>query len=282
VLAYDLAPADQSEVVLSQLRLAREEARRAISSRIEIGRHLFDNPIGGAADVSQMEQAVRLWGDENQNLLRRLFDAPSAADEYARRRPRLTLRRTAPLMERAASIAKALAIELVSLEVQLDALGLVHEAERDASPTVVQSVFLVHGHDEAALHEVARFVSEVGLHPRVLRELPDSGRTIIEKFEDYATTTYAIVLLTPDDTCEGAAGASVRRARQNVILEMGYFIGRLGRHRVCTLYRAGTEIPSDYNGVLFVPLDPEGGWRWRLARELRAAKLPIDVDRALT
>lgn len=248
-----------------------------------IGRRLLDSPIGGLFEVEQMERAVRQWGDENQNLLRRLFDTPEAADQYAERRPRLVAGRSTPIGERIARSAKALVLELSALEAQFEALGLIHEIESGAEtghPTL-QSVFLVHGHDEAALNEVARFLSSVGLEPRILRELPNRGRTIIEKFEDYATTTYAVVLLTPDDTCETERGDARRRPRQNVIFELGYFLGRLGRERVCALFKDGTEIPSDYNGVLFVPLDSGGGWQWKLARELKAAQLKVDVDRAL-
>jgi predicted nucleotide-binding protein len=71
------------------------------------------------------------------------------------------------------------------------------------------------------------------------------------------------------------------RARQNVILELGYFLGRLGRNRVCALYRSGVEIPSDYAGVLFTELDEGGGWRLQLAKELKAAGLPVDMNNAL-
>lgn len=71
------------------------------------------------------------------------------------------------------------------------------------------------------------------------------------------------------------------RARQNVVFELGYFIGRLGRNRVCALYREGVEIPSDYSGVLYIKLDEAGGWRLALAKEMKAAELPVDMNRAL-
>lgn len=265
-----------------RLRQPREVARKTLIARIAIGRRLLESSVGTSDDVDKMEQAVRQWGDENQNLLQRLFDTSEAADQYARRRPRLPTRRTGSIAQQAAAVAKALTLESSELEFQLEALGRVHELESDSDTggSSLQTVFLVHGHDEAALHEVARFLSQVGLEPRILRELPNGGRTLIEKFEDYATTTYAVVLLTPDDVCVTDQGDS-RRARQNVILELGYFLGRLGRDRVCALYKEGTEIPSDYKCVLFVPLDSGGGWRWTLARELKSAQLRIDLDSAL-
>lgn len=97
------------------------------------------------------------------------------------------------------------------------------------------------------------------------------------------TLTFAVVLLTPDDI--GAAGADPdklqRRARQNVLLELGYFIGKLNRKHVCALYVGPLELPSDYLGVGYVALDPGGGWRLQLARELRTAGFAVDMNLAL-
>ena len=109
------------------------------------------------------------------------------------------------------------------------------------------------------------------------------GKTIIEKLEHYSDVGYAVVLLTPDD--EGrkkAEGENLRdRARQNVLLELGYFTGKLGRSRVCALHRGSVEIPTDYLGMLYVPLDEAGGWQLRLAKELKAAGFDIDMNKAV-
>jgi len=118
----------------------------------------------------------------------------------------------------------------------------------------------------------------------ILREQPNKGRTLIEKFEDYADVGFAIVLLTPDD--KGGpknCGASdlKPRARQNVVFELGYFIGRLGRNRVCALYLEGVEIPSDYSGVVYTKMDPSGAWRLEIAKELKAAGFSVDMNLAL-
>jgi predicted nucleotide-binding protein len=142
----------------------------------------------------------------------------------------------------------------------------------------------VHGHAEATLQEVARFLEQIEQEIIVLREQPNRGRTIIEKFEEYGDVGFAVVLLTPDDR-GGPAAATYEeqglRSRQNVILELGYFLGRLGRSRVCAMYTEGVEIPSDYSGVLYVPLDSGGAWRLHLARELKAAGFPIDMNKAV-
>ena len=101
--------------------------------------------------------------------------------------------------------------------------------------------------------------------------------------EHYSNVGYAVVLLTPDDVGRKKAEGELYRdrARQNVILELGYFTGKLGRNRVCALHRGSVEIPTDYLGVVYVPLDEGGGWQLRLARELKAAGFEIDMNKAV-
>jgi predicted nucleotide-binding protein len=172
-------------------------------------------------------------------------------------------------------------VELLKTESQLQDTG-VSAAGQTTNPTG-HRVFLVHGHDEAALHETARFLSKLEQSVLILREQPNKGQTIVEKFEEYSDVGFAVVLLTPDDRGSPAANPDDARprARQNVIFELGYFIGRLGRNRVCALYRQGVEIPSDYAGVLYVEMDDRGGWKLELAKELKAANLPVDMNKAL-
>jgi predicted nucleotide-binding protein len=142
-------------------------------------------------------------------------------------------------------------------------------------------VFVVHGHDHGRKETVARFLKKLGLELVILHEKPNAGRTIIKKFSDYADVHFAVVLLTGDDVGRGREDPepSRPRARQNVILELGYFLGKLGRSRVCALYASGTEIPSDYQGVLFLPLDAQEGWRIALVRELKAAGFGVDANK---
>ncbi len=173
-------------------------------------------------------------------------------------------------------------VELLRTEQQLQGAGTVSGVLANAPKG--HRIFLVHGHDEAAIQGVARFLETLDQEVILLREQPNRGRTIIEKFEDYSDVGFAVVLLTGDDH-GGLATASNDelhpRARQNVILELGFFLGRLGRSRVCALFVEGIEIPSDYSGVLYVKLDAEGGWRLQLAKELKAAGLPVDMNKAL-
>jgi predicted nucleotide-binding protein len=142
-------------------------------------------------------------------------------------------------------------------------------------------VFIVHGHNPGPKEAVARFIEKLGLEPIILHEKPDAGRTIIEKFSYYSDVKFAVVILTADDEGKSLEGPDTARprARQNVIFEFGYFIGKLGRDNVCALYERGVEIPSDYSGVLFVPFDSSDQWRIKLVRELQEAGFKVDANK---
>jgi len=158
---------------------------------------------------------------------------------------------------------------------------LVISGERSApSP---QKVFIVHGHDAEAKHSVARFVEKLDLKPVILEEQASQGSTIIEKLERYSGVDFAVVLLTPDDEGfkQGEPKEKKSRARQNVFFELGYFVGKLNRGNVCLLYKEGVDIPSDLHGVVYVKMDPDNGWKIKLAKELHTAGLWVDMDKLL-
>lgn len=156
-----------------------------------------------------------------------------------------------------------------------------------------KEIFIVHGHDEAIKYELARIIDkEFHLEAKILHEEPDKGRTIIEKLEGVSELPgYAFILLTPDDlgavlvpgeNAENFNDPHKRpakqktqfeyRARQNVILELGYFIGLLGRDRVCCLYKEGVELPSDISGVLYKRFKKNiSEITWDIGKELKAA-----------
>jgi predicted nucleotide-binding protein len=137
-------------------------------------------------------------------------------------------------------------------------------------------VFIVHGQDEILKVQVSHLIYQLGLQPVILHDQPNGGRTIVEKLEAHSNVGFAVVLLTPDDMGYSAIdGASkVRpRARQNVIMELGFFMAKITRGRVCALYVDGVDVPSDFHGVLYVKLDAHGAWKTLLARELDNAGL---------
>jgi predicted nucleotide-binding protein len=145
----------------------------------------------------------------------------------------------------------------------------------DVPRELPRAVFIVHGHDEASRETVARFLEKIGFRAVILHEQANKGRTLITKFKDEAAGIgFAVVLMTPDDVGSAAGDNLKPRARQNVIFELGFFIGALGPERVAALVAGDVELPSDYDGVVYISL--EGDWRTRLARELQAAGYEID------
>ena len=146
----------------------------------------------------------------------------------------------------------------------------------------VDKVFLVYGHDEKLLSQTARFLEKLGLQAILLREQPGQGQTIIEKLEHNSDVRFAVVLLTPDDLGKSVKEKELRpRARQNVIFELGYFIGKLGRQNVSILYHESVELPSDYFGIEYIKIDVENAWQFRLAKELKVAGLLVDLNKVV-
>jgi hypothetical protein len=156
--------------------------------------------------------------------------------------------------------------------------------QRPQAPVPGNAVFVVHGSDVARREEVGRFliqVLNVETPVVILHEEPNRGRTIIEKFEGSAAQAqFAVVLLTADDEARRRGAESWEmRARQNVVFELGFFVGKLGRERVAVLYESGVERPSDIDGLVYVSLDEAGGWKIQLTREMKAAGVDADLNR---
>ena len=146
----------------------------------------------------------------------------------------------------------------------------------DRATSTVRKVFVVHGHDEAAKEKMARFLSSLNFEPIILHEQASANRTIIEKIEAHSEVGFAVVLLTPDDVGGAAGGDAKPRARQNVILELGYFVGKLGRSRVAVFKQGDVEVPSDFGGVIYIQLDGAGAWQQALGKELKEAGFQVD------
>ena len=142
-------------------------------------------------------------------------------------------------------------------------------------------VFIVHGHDDAAKEAAARFVEKIGLEAIILHEQASSGKTIIEKIEANSNVGFAIVLYTPCDL-----GASQKqtdqlkpRARQNVVFEHGYLIGKIGRKNVCALVKGDIETPNDISGVVYIKMEGEKEWKYKVADEMKACGYDIDLNK---
>ena len=153
--------------------------------------------------------------------------------------------------------------------------------DAEPTPTIVQpmnfgKVFIVHGHDGELKQSVARIIEKQGIKPNILTEQANQGKTIIEKFENYSDVGGAICLFTADDIGRANAESSDHfRARQNVVFETGYFIGKLGRDHIVILADDGIEMPSDLSGVVRTNT---GNWQVDLLKELKAMGYNVDFN----
>jgi len=231
--------------------------------------------------------AAQLTPDEQGAFIRQLREAVETEHEEGvredvrelllalRHRPDITYRNAAAVDGLLADIGAS-----EPREVQVQG-GRVHSEPGMASPTANGPIFVVHGRDHAILHYVVRVLQQVTEREViVLHERANEGRTILEKFEDYATeAAYAVVLLTGDDE-GGIAGDPTRsRGRQNVIFELGFFFGKLGRQRVTVLLGDDVERPSDIDGLVYIDLDTRGGWKQSLCKELEEASVDVNYSR---
>lgn len=152
------------------------------------------------------------------------------------------------------------------------------------APMDKSKVFIVHGHDNAAKEAVARFVEKIGLEAIILHEQASSGNTIIEKkIEANSNVGFAIVLYT---ACDVGASKEEKdqlkpRARQNVVFEHGYLIGKIGRKNVCALVKGNIETPNDISGVVYIKMDESEAWKYHVAKEMKACGYEFDPSKLL-
>lgn len=142
-------------------------------------------------------------------------------------------------------------------------------------------VFIVHGHDDLAKVTVARSLERMGFEAVILHEQPDEGKTIIEKIETYSNVSFAVVLYTECDVGRDKTkneSENRKRARQNVVFEHGYLMGKLGRKRVCALVKGNVETPGDISGVVYTPMDDKNAWEMSLYKNMRAVGMKVDLN----
>jgi len=144
-------------------------------------------------------------------------------------------------------------------------------------------IFIVHGHNEAMKQSAARFLEKFKFEAIILHEQANQGKTIIEKFAIHSDASFAIVLLSADDlgfSKDAEAKNAKLRARQNVIFELGYFLGKLGRERVVVLHESADnfEFPSDYQGVVYIPFDSFEYWKLAVLKEMKTVGYIVDAN----
>jgi predicted nucleotide-binding protein len=254
-----------------KLTRSREDAKAKIEERIQKGFELKQRPVDTRESYDTLRNDYNKWDSFNVELLKRSFNSDEIAEEYsywgvgtlALKEPTLgekiaaTYKDVDKKIHRLDSISERL--ELIPLDENQGDIGQKSNESLDLKLPRSNKVFVVHGRDEISKTNLEVFLHEIGLEPVVLHRQADEGMTIIEKFEKHSDVGYAFILLTPDevaylaseDTLSDEDRGKEYRARPNVIFEFGYFIGKLGRSRVCCLHTGLTSLPSDVSGMVY-------------------------------
>jgi len=283
----------------------KKEFEKLIKERIEIGEELYKREVTSTKEWSKLCDDKDFWHDFNLELLRASFDRTRNRyyNEY-NWSPMYTVASSTPRNRTIDEVIIKSKSEindyLTRLKKIFEKISLMNETKEiieskssqkkstEATTTQIRqgagtnNVFIVHGHDDRMKIEIARTIEKLGLNPIILHEQANRGHTIIEKFETHSNVSFAIILMTCDDLGRVKTSDEDKyRARQNVILEMGFFIGKLGRSKVLPLYEKGVELPSDLYGLLYTPIDDGGNWKFALVKELRATGYEVDANKIL-
>lgn len=163
----------------------------------------------------------------------------------------------------------------------IGALDMMDEIDFSKKEYSNKKIFIVHGHDDAMKLDIANTLRQLDFEPIILNEQANKGQTIIEKIESNSDVGFAVILMSPcDEGYEKGYSKDVKpRARQNVIVELGYFVGRLGRERTFILKKENVAEPSDFSGVVYETYDSKGAWKMQMIKELKAAGYQVDANK---
>ena len=281
---------------LGTVELARPAAklRVALAEAQRVGEELLASPPANPDAVRIFRELYLSWEGKTSAVLENGFKVSgflttSPKDEFTGTAVSLLDLKIASttipwerLPEVLADIQEKLRV-LRAVEDRLDVYAATETRPVPHSTSPTAPIFLVHGHDIARRELVRRFLETVtDRDVVVLADQPNRGQDILGKLLVHAQqAVFAVVLLTPDDE-GGESGKEKRasRARQNVVFELGMFIGLLGRDRVAALNDPAVELPTDFSGVAYIPIDGDS-WQIELARELKAAGISVSLDRAI-
>lgn len=258
-----------------------------ISLRIKAGEELIESiDAGKYSDLHEVSSSHNGWSSYNKDLLNTLLSDDTFSKEFARCTLSMSIPINASNHERALMIKRDIEKQVATLKSFIERAELFEVQPATAKTTGVANsnskignVFIVHGHDLLTRYKLKEVIEKLSLNPIILDDLPNSGQTIIEKLESTSLTVQiAVVILTGDDKgCSKNEDTLKPRARQNVLIELGYFLAHLGRKNVIALHEKDVEIPSDYSGVCYISL--ENDWVIKLAKELKSCGADIDMNK---
>lgn len=278
---------------VDSLIISKESFTTKLLERISIGEDLCNRQINTIEELDKNEKDFYKWDSYNSEFLKIAFN--NEENQYRKTYDVVNfsydLGGSYSQAERLKELRKDIQNKIDNLDGLIEKVDLIKS--KVETPQIMPiatndvkedktNIFIVHGHNAAIQQSVARTIEKIGLVPIILHEQPNVGKTVIEKFESHTNVGFAIILLTDDDEGKSKMESELKkRARQNVVLELGYFIGKLNRSRVLPLYIEGVELPSDINGLLYIPIDKAENWKFAIVKELKAAGYSVDANKLL-
>jgi predicted nucleotide-binding protein len=254
----------------TELLISQDDAKSKLQDRIQKGIELKNIHVNSLDALATARNEYYKWNSFNAELLKTIFTTEKYSKEYSYSYGVFLGRGETSIDEKINDLHKDIDGKNHRLDSIIERLELIPVNKMDSLLTSdtnelskldvnTKKVFVVHGHDEVAKANLEIFLREIGLEPVVLHRQADEGLTIIEKFERHSDVGYAFILLTPDEIAYIKADESKEdnerkkesRARPNVIFEFGYFVGKLGRSRVCCLCKGDVSLPSDVSGIIY-------------------------------
>lgn len=277
----------------THLTKSKGQFKAELQERIVEGEELLKRNIQTVEDFEKLKSDYSSWHDYNLELLKQSFNEPY--NEYRKSYDQVGSwggifiggGRTSPAQE-LKEFNDKFNSKIDNLKKLVQKADLLKSSEVEATVAVQDDqelnksqVFIVHGHDDLAKVETARFIEKLGFEPIILHEQASSGQTIIEKIETYSNVGFGVVLYTPCDigAKKGDETELRHRARQNVVFEHGYLIGKIGRENVAALVKGDVETPNDISGVVYISMDND--WKLDLAKELRNSGYSVDMNKVI-
>ena len=263
------------------LKIPLEEAEKLLNKKITEGSQILEGPISNINQWKSAEKRYNSWNSENFELLKKIFKKNTIAKDYSSSEWTIgrILISDLKLDEKIAKLYKDIEEKLNKLNSIKMSLGVLESKTEETTESVKNKVFYVHGTDCEITMKVLAFLKDIGLEPIILKELAAAGKTLIDEVKNQSDVKYAIALLTPDNVGGVYSEELQFRATQNVILEVGFFVGKYGRKNVSTLHHEDIELPADYHGYEYIKIDETDDWKSTLTKELKNAGFNVDLNK---
>lgn len=271
--------------VKTELIVSSTDFKEHLQQRWDVGKQMLSREIQTDSDLELLIADSNSWSDYNEEYLKQSFN--NHFNEYRKAYKDSStywggvFGPSDPQPERQKIIIKNQMKNLEDLMNKSNLLksSIIKNSQIKSSALNKNEIFIVHGHDETAETKTARFIEKLGFKPIILHEQASGGKTIIEKIEQYSNVGFGIILYTACDFGGKTADDLKFRARQNVVFEHGYLMGKIGRSNVCALVKGDIELPNDMAGVVYIKMDDQEAWCFKIAKELKNVGYDVDMNK---